>query len=248
MSDAAWNVLINILASGITGALVWLGQRGLAQRRLRRKGRFFGLRRGEECLLVIPKHPGSQRDRSVNREDVVVLLDLSGLLQECGARPRVLFHDQAGRGIGLTAEFCIGGPAANSRSAAHMRLALPGLAVDPYESGDPHRLALRVGADVYLYEPGVIEHALLAKIAAPSLPRPVFLVCGQTAIANQGAVDYLLAHRRELVRAYGLDGRFALVTRVVQPADYGRHAVELVRDATADVFAPLAGHVDGMAS
>ena len=185
---------------------------------------------------MIPKHPGSQRDRSVNRDDVVVLLDLSGLLQECGSRPRVLFHDQAGKGIGLTAEFCIGGPTANARSAAHMRLALPGLTVDPYEPGNPNRLALRVGPDVYLYEPGVSELAVLVKIAGPTLARPVFLVCGQTATANQGAVDYLLSHRRELIRAHGLDGRFALVVRVVQPADYGRHTVELVRDATTDVF------------
>lgn len=53
---------------------------------------------------------------------------------------------------------------------------------------------------------------------------------------------------QELVHAHGLDGRFALVIRVVQPADHGRHAVELVRDATADVFAPLTGHLDGVAS
>ena len=61
---------------------------------------------------------------------------------------------------------------------------------------------------------------------------------GQTATANQGAVDYLLAHRPELVREHGLDGRFGLVLRIVQPAAYGRHSVELARDATRELFAP----------
>lgn len=238
MSDAAWNVLINIVASGITGAVVWLGQRALWGRRVRRRGRFFGLRRGEECLLVVPHHPSSPRERSVNRDDVVVLLELSGLLEGCGARPRVVFHDQAVEGMGQSAEFCIGGPSANARSAAHLRRALPGLVIHPYDRHDPERLAFHIGGEVYLYEEGVTEHAVVAKIAGPGMRRPVFVICGQTATANQGAVDYLLAHRPELVREHGLDGRFGLVLRIVQPAAYGRHSVELARDATRELFAP----------
>jgi hypothetical protein len=239
--DVAWNILINVVASGLTGAVVWLAQRSLWHRRQRRRGLFFGLRRGEECLLVVPRHPGSERDHSVNRDDVVVLLELSGLLRECNAVPRVVFHEQATEGLGHRAEFSIGGPTANIRTAAHLRWMMPALTIVPFVRGDPERLTIRIGPDAYRWEPGVFEYAVLAKLAGPTLRRPVFVLCGQTPVANQGAVDYLLSHRRELARAHGLEGSFGLVIRVVNPSVYGRHAVELVQDVTAHILTGGAG-------
>lgn len=244
MSDIVWKVLVSVVASGITGAVVWLGQRALWHSRRRRKGRFFGLRKDEECLLVVPRQPSSDSARSVDREDVVALLELAGLLNECGARWRVVFHDQATEGLGRRAEFSIAGTEANTRTATHLRVALPGVAIAPWVSGDPGRLAIRVGAHTFSYEPRVAEHALLAKIAGPALRRPVFLICGQTATANQGAIDWLIEHRRELARGHGLDGSFAVVVRVVHPSVYGRHTVQLVRDVTGDAFAGLPSHVE----
>jgi hypothetical protein len=235
MSDTAWNILINVVSSALVGTAVWLGQRALWRRRLRRRRQFFGLQPGADCLLVVNRH-ASGSERSVHRADVAALLQLSGLLYECGARPQVIFHDQATEGLGLRTEFCIGGPSSNARTAAHLRRGLPGVTIGPY-ARDEDSLTIRVASWAYPCEHDVAEYAVLARIAGPAQERPVFVVSGQTAIANQGAVGYLVSHRRDLVRAHGLEGRFCLVLRVVEPPVYGPNLVELVRDVTAEAFA-----------
>jgi hypothetical protein len=236
MFDSAWNVLLNIVASAVTGVAVWLGQRALWRRRLERKRRFFGLRAGEDCVLVVNRHHSSPSERSVNRTDVSALLLLAGLLAECGARPQVLFHDQPTEGLGRKTEFCLGGPSSNARTAAHLRWGVPGLTMDT--DRDPEGLAIRVASETYRRERDVLEYAALARIAGPGHDRPVFVIAGQTAIANQGAVGYLESHWRELARTHGLNGSFCLVLRVLEPPVYGPNLVEVARDVTAAAFDP----------
>jgi hypothetical protein len=234
MLDSAWNVLLNVVASAITGVAVWLGQRALWRRRLERKRRFYGLRPGEDCVLVVNRHHSSPRDSSVNRTDVSALLLLAGVLAECGARPRVLFHDQPSDDLGERTEFCLGGPSSNVRTVAHLRQRLPGVSMP---ERDPEGPVIRVAADVFRVERDVAVHVLLAKLPGRGRSGPVFVISGLTALANQAAVGYLTARWRELARAHGLDGAFCLVLRVVEPAVYGPSLVELVLDATATAFA-----------
>ncbi len=79
-------------------------------------------------------------------------------------------------------------------------------------------------------------HTLLARIATPDGGRPVFLVSGQTGTANQAGVRYLVSHHRELARAHGRNGTFALVLRVVKPKAYGPDMVEVAADVTAEAL------------
>jgi hypothetical protein len=234
MSDSAWNVLLNVVASVITGAAVWVGQRWIWRRRLRRRRRFLGLERGP-ALLVVNRHVSAGNDRSVHRADVAALVELSGLLRECGARPEVVYHDQAIAGPGEGTEFCIGGPDSNARTVAHLRWALPGLVMESFGSTG-RELAVRVAGATHPRQPGVVDYAVLAKIVRPGRERPIFLVCGQTAVSNQAAVGYLVGRLPELARAHGLAGRFCLLLRVLEPGVYGPTMVELVRDVTAEAF------------
>jgi hypothetical protein len=233
MFDSAWNILLNVVASAITGVAVWLAQRALWRRRLERKRRFFGLRPGEECVVVVNRHHSSPRESSVNRTDVTALLLLAGVLAECGARPRVLYHDQPSESQADRAEFCLGGPASNARTVAHLRQRLPGVSMP---ERDPDGAVIRVAADTFPRERGVAEHALVAKLPARGGARPIFVISGQTAIANQGATGYLTSHWAELARAHGVDGPFCLVVRIVEPGVYGPSMVELALDATATAF------------
>jgi hypothetical protein len=63
----AWNIGLNIIASVITGSVVWISGRLLRLRRLRRKQVFFGLSSGGECLLVVPRMVSADNERSVHR-------------------------------------------------------------------------------------------------------------------------------------------------------------------------------------
>ncbi len=221
-----WGVVINVVSSALTGSAVWLIQRVVSRRRLRRKQRFFGLSDGADCLLVVNRHPASRNDYSVNRTDVFALLELSALLKECGARSEVLFHDQVSRGLGRKAD-----------TIAHLRWRLPGLTMARHAQ-EPSALTIRVGGHEYPRVPDVIEYVALAKIVDAEHERPVFLVCGQTATTNQAAVGYLVSRHRALARTYGSGGRFCLVLRVIDPLVYGPNMLELVRDVTDEAFAP----------
>lgn len=236
MTGDAWNVALNIIASAITGSVVWLTGRFVTRRRLRRKRLFFGLDKETDCLLVVPRHWSSDSENSVHRTDTAALLELSAIIESCGARAEVIFHDQAYQGLGDKAEFCIGGPGANQRTVAHLRSALPGVGVAQYEAGCTDSTAITVAGEMYPAEKGKLEYALLAKITRVAQAKPVFLIYGQTSSANRAAGRYVASHYRDLIRTHGTRGRFCVLLRVLEPQAYGPTVVEPVRDATAEAF------------
>jgi hypothetical protein len=234
MSSGMVDLAVNIAAGLLTAAAVWLLQWSLRRRRLNRTRDFFGLAPGTDCLLVVNRHATSANELSVHRRDVFALLELAGLIRMCGARTEVVGHDEVRRGFGEKAEFCIGGPTSNSRTAAHLEWKLPGVEIS---AGSGKAPTMRVGDRTYNRESGA-EYVLLAKVTAPEQSRPVFLICGQTAVTNQAAARYLVAHERKLARKYGTRSGFCAVLKVINPAAYGPDVVEWVADVTAAAFRP----------
>ena len=234
MSDDVRNLVLALVALVIGVALGWFLRSYVWRRRLNRKQRFFGLPKESECLLVVPRDPGA-RGWSLARHDAFALLELAAVIKECGAHAEVLAHDTAWQGFGARTEFCIGGPAANLRLAAHLRSMLPGIEINTDTANGPEQGAITVGGDTYRLEKGSVEYVLLARLAAAGdsgNDRPVFLSSGQRGIANQAAVRYLARHHVRLARKYGVDGTFCLLLRVVNSQAYGSDVVELVADVT----------------
>jgi hypothetical protein len=234
MSDDLRNLVLGLVALAVGAVFGWLARTYLLRRGLRRKQRFFGLPRDSECLLVVPRDPGS-RGWSLARHDAFALLELAAVIKECGAHAEVLAHDTAWQGFGARTEFCIGGPAANFRLAAHLRSMLPGVEIDTDPAPGPDQGAISVGGPTYRMEKGAVEYVLLARLAAvrdTGNERPVFLSSGQRGIANQAAVRYLARHHLRLARKHGADATFCLLLRVVNSQAYGSDVVELVADVT----------------
>lgn len=230
MNEDLRNVVLGVLATGVSGSLGWLTRTYLWRRKLRRKQAFFGLRDGSECLLVVNRQAGSER--AVHNVDVSALLELSALIKDCGARPEIVQHDEARQGLGDRAEFCVGGPYSNRRTAAHLASLLPGLtmSVEPEPAAD--RGMFTVGGSVYRLVNGEAEHVVLARLTGGDGGLPVFLFCGQAAIANRSAARYLARHHEKLARKYG-SGPFVLLLKVVNSDAYGPDVVELVADVTS---------------
>jgi hypothetical protein len=230
-SGDIWNIVLGVASSAVSAALAWTVQALLRRRRLERKRRFFGLRPGSEALLVVPRKAGSSGG-AVAQNDVYALMELSALVHECGAQYAVKPATEIRQGIGDRAEFCIAGPETNERTAAHLRLKLPGFT--QHVDWEANRLIEFVvgGTDRYTREPGVVDYVLLARIAVGAEGQPTFLICGQTAVSNLAAVRHLSRSQRGLSRKYGTDGTFALLFKVLQPDNYGSDVVELVADIT----------------
>ncbi|MFJ2866157.1 hypothetical protein [Kitasatospora sp. NPDC087314] len=232
MTDSVLNVLLGLVASAISAALGWLAQALRRRRKVERVREFFGLPAGSECLIVVPRSIGTgSHATTVTRRDAYALMWLAGLVEECGARPELVAHDAAHRGLGVKTELCLGGPVSNERMAAHLAWGLPGVLVT--SGPGPGSNVIVVGEHDFTADQDR-AHTLLARIATPDGGRPVFLVSGQTGTANQAGVRYLVAHHRELARRYGRDGTFALVLRVVNPEAYGPDMVEVAADVTAE--------------
>ncbi|WP_418959919.1 hypothetical protein [Streptomyces tritici] len=239
MNEDLRNVVLGVLATGVSGSLGWLARTYLWRRKLRRKQAFFGLPGGSECLLVVNRKAGS--DKAVHAVDVSALLELSALIKDCGARPRIVQHDTARQGLGEVAEFCIGGPYSNRRMAAHLSNLLPGLTVRVESEPLEDRAMFTLGTDTYRPVWGVTEYVVLARLTGGEGGRPVFLLCGQSAVTNQAAARHLARNHRALARKHGADGSFVLLLKVVNSDAYGPDVVELVADITREArTAPVA--------
>ncbi|MEU0006714.1 hypothetical protein ABZ079_21165 [Streptomyces sp. NPDC006314] len=239
MNDDVRNIVLGVIAAGVSASLGWVARTYLWRRRLRRKQEFFGLPDHSESLLVVNRNAGGP-ELSVMRHDVFALLELSALIKDCNAHAQVVAHDAARQGFGERTEFCLGGPASNRRMAAHLSSLLPGVHVNVEAEAGPDLGAFRIGGNDYRMEGGRSEYALLARLTAGGRrdTRPVFLFCGQRAITNQAATRYLARHHERLARKYG-GGPFVLLLKVVNSEAYGPDVVELVADVTRAAQTPL---------
>ncbi|MEV8589260.1 hypothetical protein [Streptomyces sp. NPDC051180] len=229
MNEDVRNIVLGVLATGVSASLGWLSRTYLWRRGLRRKQAFFGLPGGSECLLVVNREAGG--DNVVHRFDVFAMLELSALIKDCGAQARILAHDVAHQGFGDRTEFCVGGPYSNRRMAAHLATLLPGVTMNVDVQPSETQGSITVGTDSYPMDKGVTEYVILARLTAGEGGRPVFLFCGQRAITNQAATRYLARHHRTLARAHR-SGSFVLLLKVVNTQAYGPDVVELVADVT----------------
>ncbi|MFD7132190.1 hypothetical protein [Streptomyces sp. NPDC059894] len=239
MNDDVRNIVLGVVAAGISAALGWVARTYLWKRKLRRKQAFFGLPDNSESLLVVNRDAGGP-ELTVTRYDVFALLELSALVKDCNAHAQVIAHDAARQGFGERTEFCVGGPASNRRMMAHLASLLPGIRVNVDAEPGPDRGAFQIGSERYRMEPGRAEYVILARLTAGERrgTRPVFLFCGQRSINNQAATRYLARHHERLHRKHG-DSTFVLLLKVVNSQAYGPDVVELVSDVTRAAQAPL---------
>lgn len=237
MYEDLLNIVLGVIATGVSASLGWMARTALWRRKQHRKQAFFGLPGNAECLLVVNREAGSEG--AVHRFDVFALLELSALIKDCGAHARIVQHDAAQQGFGERTEFCLGGPYSNRRMAAHLATLLPGVDVNVELEPGPDRGAFRIGAERYPMDAGSSEYVVLARLTAGEGARPVFLFCGQRAITNQAATRYLVRHHEKLARKYGTDGSFVLLLKVVNSEAYGPDVVELVADVTSAAQSPL---------
>ncbi|ORT58298.1 hypothetical protein [Streptomyces sp. CB03238] len=226
MYEDLLNIVLGVVATGVSASLGWIARTAL----WRRKQAFFGLPGNAECVLVVNREAG--REGAVHRFDVFALLELSALIKGCGAHARIVQHDLAHQGFGERTEFCVGGPGSNQRMEAHLRTLVPGLSVSTDPEPVEDRSLLVIGSERYRMDPGTSEYVILARLTAGEGARPVFLFCGQRAITNQAATRYLVRHHEKLARKYGTDGSFVLLLKVVNSQAYGPDVVELVADVT----------------
>ncbi|MEU0967675.1 hypothetical protein ABZ357_20420 [Streptomyces sp. NPDC005917] len=239
MNDDLRNIILGVVAAGISAALGWLARTSLWRRGLRRKQAFLGLPENSESLLVVNRDPATS-EPAVHRFDVFALLELAALIKDCGANLQVVTQDNVQQGFGERTEFCVGGPGSNRRMLAHMSAMLPGVRVNIDPEPGPDRGAFQIGAERYRLDPGITEYVLLARLTAGQRPdaRPVFLFCGQRAITNQAATRYLARNHERLARKHGKNS-FVLLLKVVNSQAYGPDVVELVSDVTRAAQAPL---------
>lgn len=235
MSAALGNLVVGLVTSLISGLAVWLGQRLLSLRSRRRAAAFYGVRPGEGCLLVTYRSPW-QPD-SMRHDDVQALVDLAVRLRELGAEPEVVPADALAEAPGQRAELCIGGPAVNRRSGAHLARYLPGVRIRPFDPRRRDSVALVVGGQRFLRDPEEAVYAVLARFLPAPGARPVFVIAGQNGVANRGAASYLARNDRALRRLADGAGRFCLIVKVPAPRAYGHGLAELASDVTAAAFA-----------
>ncbi|MBC3993886.1 hypothetical protein H8N00_34445 [Streptomyces sp. AC563] len=229
------NVSIGLLTSVLGGCLVWLWERGKHTRTLNRKGAFFGVRPGGTCLIVLGnKHdaPGAAHHR-----DVRATVELAMLAGELGCTVTVESDDFRGSN-GDHTEFCVGGPlgGANARTAGHLSAHLPGVTFHPYGPEGDDSVAIEVAGQRYRFDPGNQSYALVAKFTPQEFRRPIILVCGQSAVANQAAIHFLRREYAQVAARLATVERYCVLIKVSGITTYDYHRAEFVGDVTGAAF------------
>lgn len=235
MSAELLNILIGLVTTVISGASVWLWERGRQARSQHRKARFFGLENGTSCVVVMNDKysmPGSTA-----HDDVYALVEIAMLARNMDSEVSIRPARELVEGVGGRTEFCIGGPIADSnpRTGAHLAMYLPGVKIVPF-STDTESMAFVVGKDRFRCERSHRERALVAKFRPITGSQPVFVVCGHTALANRAAVHFLTNRYQELARAVESEERFCVVILVDAIEAYGHEAASVERDVTRSAF------------
>ena len=233
MSPVLENLVISIIASVITGVAVWLWNRTIRSRNLARKARFFGIRPGENCLLVMNHHP--LKHNTMSHGDIETLVDAVKIVREVGGEVTVAAFDKILEPAGSIAEFCIGGPAANQRTEVHIKNYLKGIEIHPY-TDDAESLCISAGDEKFRYQKGEKEFALLAKVFPNSKSHPVFLISGQTSMGNKAALYYLAQGYDGELRSKYDEQPFCLILELTSPWTYGYKSVKLTKDISRRVL------------
>lgn len=100
---------------------------------------------------------------------------------------------------------------------SHPARLLPGVSICSYAPGSLRSLAIIAAGQEFLREPDSREYVQLAKVTPPDRGRPLFLICGQTAVTNRAAASYLRDNYRKISSAHGPADRWCIVLRVVAP-------------------------------
>jgi hypothetical protein len=237
LSAVVLNIVVGLLTSVISGAVVWAWGRARVARRQRERARFFGVSPADTCRIVAPQAFGSPR--TVAKQDVFSIVELAKLMRDLRADLDVVGSGEGTHGVGDLTEFCVGGPTANVRMQSHLTRFLPGVSIRsaPPDSPDPGMII--AGGQEFRRERDSREYVLVAKVGPPGGGHPLFLICGQTAITNRAAASYLRERYREISSAHGAGGNWCIVLRVVAPSIYGHQMTELAADVSASTFSVL---------
>lgn len=124
----------------------------------------------------------------------------------------------------------------NNRVGQTLAARLPGVTVDTTASREIP--AIVAGGQEFRRCRGEQDYALVAKFTPPGSARPVFLISGQTALSNRGAVHFLKRGYPSLFKSLESVDRFCIVVRVAATGTYGYQAADLAADLSATAFRP----------
>lgn len=234
MSSVLINVIIGLVTSVISGGSVWLWQQARRVRIIRRKERFFGIEPGGTCLIVMNNRPDMAGTAS--HDDVQAMIEVASLASSSGALVRIESGADFREINGDRTEFCIGGPRSNTRTSGHIAANLPGIIMRPADPAGQYPSAIVAGSEEFPRKRGREEYALVAKFTPRASIRPVMLICGQSTVANLGAVKLFIRDYRRLAKVIPSINEFCVIIRVPSIETYGYGASELAADVSAIAF------------
>jgi hypothetical protein len=171
-----------------------------------------------------------------SHDDVQAMIEIASLASSSGASIRIESCMDFRELNGDRTEFCIGGPRSNPRTAGHIATSLPGITMRPFDAAGQRPSAIVAGDEEFPRDRGKEEYALVAKFTPPASRRPVVLICGQSTIANLGAVNFLIRDHLKISKAISSISKFCIIIRVASIETYGYGASELASEVSAAAF------------
>jgi hypothetical protein len=219
--------LVIAIVSGLLSALIYaVGGRFIRLRRIRQAAEWFGSMPGDNWVVLLPRFTGD--DRAVYYRLLEAVREITVLAESvrCSVHPELNDHMSE---LGDVTEFSVGGGGLEgTRPRVHLKTWVPSFRFRyDGEIGPDTDFDIVLGDDVYPYTRGVSEYALLARFRPSPASRPVFLVSGQGARSDIGAVTFLRKNHAKLRDRFG-EGHFGLLLHIKESEKYGASLVSEV--------------------
>lgn len=234
MPSTIQDLLIGLITSVIAGFSVWFWERFRRTLDLTHKSSFFGIRPGENCLVVINHNPRG-RDLLSHR-DVETVVEIVKIICEIDGEVTIAAFDKALEPAGEITEFCVGSPDSNERTGVHIKNFMQNIYNNPSSKDESDSLAILIAGETYRHKRGDIEYAILAKVVPNQYSRPVFLMSGQSSLGNKASIYFLAKNYKTVLWDKYKYNSFCLLLRIREPKLYGYKSVELVKDLTDTVL------------
>ena len=217
LADVAANIGIGVISALLFVLLTLAWQKSRRHLKNGRKAEFLDIHSTQRCSITLNTSPrgiisSSSGTRVITHNDTRAVFEIYKMVDSLGGSIDLYEPDLPPPADKV--EFCLGGPRSNRRTGhllqsylpnVCMRDALPSSRV-PEPGRYPQDIVLENDSENLTRitcERNRVEYSILARVMRPNSKKRIFIVAGQTSLANLAAIEYLGGHLDELHHRFG---------------------------------------------
>lgn len=232
MNSQIENIILNVVASIITGLSVWAWVHYKKIRGINIKARLFGIEKADEIFITLNQYPNTSN--LMSHTDIQTVVETSIMLSDLQNNLIIKSINEIKQPPGETTEFCIGGVDSNFRTKTYLERFSDKLSMKPFEDKEDS-LSIKINKETYKYRRHKQMYSILLKFYPVENKKPVILICGQTGYCNLGTAYFMKKEYKNIYKMHGKNP-FCYILKIEDFNVFGYKSIVLEKDHTNFLF------------